>query len=103
MEEMTLVEILCGFVGPLVAAGASWVVASRTYREHPERLTGVMATAFAVKLVFFGAYVAIALGALSLRAIPFMISFTSSFVVLHAAEAIGLHRLFAGPRPDPAR
>ncbi len=39
----------------------------RTYRRNPERLTAVMIAAFAGKMVFFGAYVAVMLRVLSLR------------------------------------
>ena len=54
-----------------------------------------MVTAFAAKLVFFGAYVAVMLLALSLRPIPFVVSFTAYFIALHLAEALCLRRLFA--------
>lgn len=99
----TRVAVLFGMLAPLAAASASWLAAHRTYRARPERLTQVMVTAFAVKLAFFGGYVAVMLGVLSLEPVPFIVSFTSYFIVLHAAEAAGLHRLFAGPRPAPAR
>ena len=77
-------------------ATASWMAAERTYRRRPERLTAMMVAAFGVKMVFFGAYVAIALKVLSLRPIPFVISFTGYFIGLHVIEALYLRRLFAG-------
>jgi hypothetical protein len=89
------VEVLCGMAGPLLVAATSWVVAERTYRHHPERLTPVMAAAFGAKMVFFGAYVAVMLKLLSLRPIPFVVSFTAYFIALHLAEAVALKRLFA--------
>lgn len=88
-------EILLGMFGPLSETIASWVVADQVYRRRPERLTAVMLTAFAGKLVFFGAYVAVMLMVLSLRPVPFMASFTAYFIVLHLAEALALRRLFA--------
>jgi len=45
--------------------------------------------------VFFGAYVGVALGVLSLRSMPFVVSFTSYFIALYVAEALCLRRLFA--------
>ena len=90
------VELLAGMLGPLAVATTSWVAAERTYRRSPERLTAMMVAAFGVKMVFFGAYVAIALKVLSLRPIPFTISFTGYFIGLHAIEALYLRRLFAG-------
>jgi hypothetical protein len=90
------VDMLAGMLGPLAVAATSWVAAERTYRRSPERLTGMMVAACGVKMVFFGAYVAIALKVLSLRPIPFVISFTGYFIGLHVIEALCLRRLFAG-------
>jgi hypothetical protein len=94
-------EILLGMFGPLAETIVSWVVAEQVFRRRPEGLTAVMITAFAGKLVFFGAYVAIMLKVLSLRPVPFMASFTTYFIALHFAEALALRRLFAtGTRAD---
>lgn len=90
------VEVLFGLAGPLAAASATWIVAERMWRIEPARLTAVMVAAFAGKLVFFGAYVAVMLKALGLRPVPFMASFTAFFIALHAAEAASLQRLFSG-------
>ena len=55
-----------------------------------------MIAAFAVKMVFFGAYVAVMLRRLSLRPVPFVVSFTAYFIALYLIEALSLQRLFAG-------
>ena len=68
----------------------------RTYRRRPERVTALMITAFGVKMVFFGAYVAVALMALSVRPIPFVTSFIGYFIGLYLIEALYLRRLFTG-------
>jgi hypothetical protein len=92
-------EILLGMFGPLLETSGSWLVAEAVFKSRPQRLTAVMITGFAGKLVFFGAYVAFMLKALSLRPVPFVASFTMYFVVLHLTEALALRRLFeAGPR-----
>jgi uncharacterized membrane protein YdfJ with MMPL/SSD domain len=88
-------EVLAGMLGPLLVAVATWEMADQTFRLSPERLTARMITAFAAKMVFFGAYVAVMLLALSLRPIPFVASFTAYFIALHFAEALCLRRLFA--------
>ena len=93
------VEVLFGMVAPLAAAVATWVLVSRTYASRPERLTPLMVLAFGCKLVFFGAYVTVMLGVLSLRPLPFVISFTGYFIGLHVFEAICLQRLFGSGRP----
>jgi hypothetical protein len=88
-------EVLAGMLGPLLVAVVTWEMADKTFRQNPERLTARMITAFAAKLVFFGAYVAVMLLALALRPIPFVVSFTAYFIALHLAEALYLRRLFA--------
>ena len=93
------VELLAGMIGPLFAASVTWVLAERTYSLNPERLTPLMITAFACKLVFFGAYVTVALKVLSLRPVPFMLSFTFYFIALYLIEALYLRRLFSGSTP----
>jgi hypothetical protein len=90
-------EILAGMIGPLLAASVSWALAERTYTLQPERLTSLMIAAFAGKIVFFGAYVTVALKVLALRPVPFMLSFTGYFIALYLMEALYLRRLFLGP------
>ena len=89
-------EVLFGMAGPLAVASGTWLLAERTYRRRPERLTALMLGAFAGKMVFFGVYVVVMLTVLSRRPVPFVVSFTSYFVALHLVEALGLRRLFAG-------
>ena len=93
-----LPEILLGMAGPLVSAVATSVVRERTFASAPERLGSVMMVAFAVKMLFFGAYVVVMLAALALRPKPFMVSFTGYYVALHFVEALLLKRQLAGLR-----
>lgn len=95
VEPSARIDLLLGMLGPLAMAAITWVVVERTYREHPGRLTSVMVAAFAGKLVFFGAYVAIVLGPLSRPPVPFVVSFTSYFIALYLMEALYLRRLFS--------
>ena len=88
-------EALLGMVGPLVSALATWIVVARTAAAAPARVTGVMVTGLAVKMVFFGVYVAGMLKGAGLRPVPFVVSFAASFIALHAMEAGFLRRLFA--------
>jgi hypothetical protein len=86
-------EALFGLLGPLASACVTWLVIERTWRAAPERLTGVMIAGFAIKLVFFGLYVAAALRLLALRPVPFVTSFVVSFIGLYAMQALFLSRL----------
>ena len=91
-------EIFLGMVAPLAVAGGTYVLTERTYQRHPERVTSLLVAAFAGKMVFFGAYVAIMLRVVSLRPVLFVVSFTSYFIALHVAEAFYLRRLFTGDK-----
>jgi hypothetical protein len=88
-------ETALGTLGPLVAACGSWMVIERTMRRDPTQVTPMMVKLFAVKMLFFGAFVVAALLGLRLRPVPFMVSFTSAFVVMYFLEALYLQRLFA--------
>ena len=83
-----------GMLGPLAVVSVTWIMTERVYKANPERLTAVMISGFAGKLIFFGAYVGLVVGVLGARPVPFAVSFTSYFIALHAIEALLLKRLF---------
>ena len=89
-------DVLLGMMAPLAGAVATWVLVTRTYARRPELLTPLMIATFGGKLVFFGVYVTVMLGVLSVRPLPFVISFTTYFIALHLFEALCLQRLFGG-------
>lgn len=94
VERSVGMAVFFGMLGPLVLACVSWVLSERTYKRDPRALTGLMLTAFAFKMVFFGLYVAVMLRVLHLPAVPFAVSFSSYFIALHFVEALFLKRLF---------
>jgi hypothetical protein len=96
VDAETRVAVMFGMLAPLAAACVSWVMAERTYRRQPAALTGLMATAFVLKLVLFGGYVAVMLRVVGLRPVPFTLGFIGYFIALHVVEAFFLKRLFAG-------
>jgi hypothetical protein len=87
-------EVWLAMLAPLVVVSATWTMIERVYKTHPERLTSLMISAFAGKLVFFGAYVGLAIGVLGAEPVPFAASFAGYFIALHAVEALLLKRLF---------
>lgn len=95
-------EVWLGMLGPLTAALASWIVMERQHVRRRQGLTGVMIKAFAAKMIFFGAYIAILLGVRLVRPIPFVISFIGYFLLLHVIEVIGLRRLQADDLLTPS-
>jgi len=86
-------ESFFGMAGPLVAVCASWIAVKRTHHAAPERVMGVMIVWFALKLVFFGAYMAVMIRLLSLRTVPFVTAFVRYFIALYAMQALFLKRL----------
>ncbi len=95
-------EAFAGMIGPLAAAVATWVRVVRVYTAAPQRLTQVMVAGFGAKMLFFGAYVVVALRGYRLRPIPFVVSFAGFFIALHVIEALFLRRLFVeGSRSEP--
>lgn len=95
VDWKTSIEFLFGMLAPLVAASGTWLLTTWAYREHPEQLTGLMATSFILKMIFFAAYVAFMLRVMRLRPIPFVASFTGYFVGLYLMEALYMKRLFS--------
>jgi hypothetical protein len=93
-------DIMLGMLGPLVIACCTWALMERTYRTNPQGLTPVMIAAFAGKLVFFGAYVALMIRPVKVHPVPFIASFTGYFIGLYVIEALLLKRLLAGGRPS---
>jgi hypothetical protein len=87
-------EVWLGMFAPLIVVSVTWLLTERVYRTNPGRMTSVMISAFAGKLVFFGAYVGLAIGVLGIRPVPFVASFTGYFIALHLVEALWLKRLF---------
>ena len=87
-------EVWLGMLAPLTVVSVTWLVTERVYRAHPENLTSVMMGAFAGKLLFFGAYVAVAIAVFEVRPVPFAVSFTAYFIGLNVVEALWLKRLF---------
>jgi hypothetical protein len=96
-------EAAWGIAGPLMSAAASWIAYVRARAIAPERLTKVMITAFALKLMFFSVYVAATMRWLQSRPEPFVVSFTGAFIALHAMEAFSLRRLVTGSLRSPGR
>ena len=77
-----------GMAAPLVAGLATVQLVERTVRTDVNRLTARMTAAFAAKVVFYAAYVSVAVWWLQAEAVPFTVSFTIYFVTLHITEAL---------------
>ncbi|MGH9309215.1 MAG: hypothetical protein ACRD1U_07570 [Vicinamibacterales bacterium] len=89
--------VLLGMAGPLAVAGSTWMLVVRLHQRAPDQVSALMIKLFAAKVVLFGAYVAVAVMRLSPEnVVPFVVSFTCHYILLHLMEAFYLRRLFAG-------
>jgi dipeptide/tripeptide permease len=95
VDRRTSIEVFFGMLGPLAAASGTWLLVTWAYRERPGELTGLLAAAFVLKMIFFGGYVAIMLRVARFRPIPFVVSFTGYFIGTYLIEALYLKRLFS--------
>ena len=93
-REAAGVEVPLGMLAPLVATAATWVAVDRQLHRNAAGVHALLLRAFAVKVVFFAAYVVIAIEAIGVRPVPFVVSFTVYFISLYCAEALGFARLF---------
>ena len=86
-------SVWLGIAGPVVMAGASWTLTSRTWAREKAALLPLMLRAFAVKVVFVVTYVVVMLKVFDARPVPFVLSLILTFMTTHLAEAYCLRRL----------
>lgn len=86
-------DVLLGVAAPVLTTAASWMSITRVWATAPETSLSVMIRGFAVKSLFFIAWVTIMVKGFEVRPVPFVASLTASFLVLHLLEAWCLKRL----------
>jgi hypothetical protein len=92
-------DVAFGMAAPLAAVVVTWVLVVRAHRRGPAAVTSVMLQGFVGKMIFFGVYVVAVWTQARPEPVPFIASFTGSFLALYLVEAMLLGRLFrAGPR-----
>jgi hypothetical protein len=90
----SMMPVIGGIIGPVLAVLATWIAVTRAHRRDPAGVTNVMLAAFLAKAVFFGVYVVVMVKVLELDAMPFIVSFTVTFIVLYAVQGLMFARLF---------
>jgi hypothetical protein len=93
------VAVFFGMVGPLVAVGATWLAAEHVHRRNPAGVSSVLMAAFGLKVLFFGAYIAIITKLLDIDMMAFMASFVIYFIALYIVQAVLVRRLTLSPVP----
>ena len=82
-------------LAPLVIGMLTIWMVRRICRTEFQRLTSFMIKAFVSKVVVYAVYVIVIIGVYSLQPVPFIISFSVYFLVLHLVEAVYFKRLFS--------
>jgi hypothetical protein len=91
--------VFFGMAGPLLAVGATWLAAERVHRHNPNGVGSVLMAAFAFKVLFFGAYIAIITKLSDVEITAFMASFVIYFIALYIVQAVLVRRLTLSPAP----
>ena len=86
-------ELFLGMAGPLVVAAATWLAVERAQRHGAARVTRVLMSAFALKMLFFGGYVVAVSRVPQVDLAFFGGAFFVYFVVLYVVQAILLRGL----------
>lgn len=84
-----------GMLAPLVVGLGTILLCEQTTRTNMLDLTSRLTIAFIVKMVFYAAYVSVAIAVLGVDPVAFIISFTVYFVSLQIIEAVYLKTLLA--------
>ena len=88
-------EMFFGMLGPLLAACVTWLAVARAHRVDPAKVAPTLMAGFAVKILFFGAYVVLVMRLGQVEVTPFATAFAGYFVALYAVQAVLVHRLAA--------
>jgi len=86
-------EIFFGMAAPMVVGVFSIQLVKRVHSNTPEKLTGTLTKSFLFKMVLFALYFIIILSFYAFEPAPFVISFTSFFILFYIIEAIFLQKL----------
>jgi hypothetical protein len=95
LEGADVRAVWLGIAGPVVMAGSSWTMTTRTWARDKAALLPLMLRAFAVKVAFVVTYVVVMVRVVDARPTPFLLSLVGTYLVTHLAEAYCLRRLMA--------
>ena len=87
-------EIFIGMTAPLLVTVFSILWINKVFKLDSTKVTAVMTKSFFIKMVLFALYFIIILSFYAFEPIPFVISFTSFFILFYLIEAIFLQKLF---------
>ena len=86
-------EIFLGLVGPVLVGFITIFFMIKYSNSRAIRFNRMLVRGFAIKFIFYGIFIITIFTVYSFKPVPFMCSFTSSFIGLHLMEAIVLKKI----------
>ena len=86
-------EIFLGLVGPVLVGFITIFFMIKYSNSRAIRFNKMLVRGFAIKFIFYGVFIITIFTVYSFKPVPFMCSFTSSFIGLHLMEAIVLKKI----------
>ena len=88
-----IIEIFLGLVGPVLVGFITIFFMIKYSNSRAVRFNRMLVRGFAIKFIFYGVFIITIFTVYSFKPVPFMCSFTSSFIGLHLMEAIVLKKI----------
>ena len=88
-----ITEIFLGLVGPVLVGFITIFFMIKYSNSRAIRFNRMLVRGFAIKFIFYGIFIITIFTVYSFKPVPFMCSFTSSFIGLHLMEAIVLKKI----------
>lgn len=86
-------EIFLGMIAPLLLSIVSILWYETSVKKSPQQLTNTLIKTFIARAVFFALYFILIFTYYDFEQIPFIISFTSFFMIFYVIEALFLQKL----------
>jgi len=86
-------EIFLGLIGPVLVGFVTIFYMIKYSNSRAIRFNKMLVRGFAIKFIFYGVFIITIFTVYSFKPIPFMCSFTVSFIGLHMMEAIVLKKI----------
>ena len=86
-------EIFLGLIGPVLVGFITIFYMIKYSNSRAIRFNRMLVRGFAIKFIFYGVFIITIFTVYSFKPIPFMCSFTVSFIGLHMMEAIVLKKI----------
>ena len=86
-------EIFLGLIGPVLVGFITIFYMIKYSNSRAIRFNRMLVRGFAIKFIFYGVFIITIFTVYSFKPVPFMCSFTVSFIGLHMMEAIVLKKI----------